>query len=108
QLAAAVIQGLYVSAGIDLLRERAGSTFITGASGQQMPIERFAAGYFAEGRWNSNERLFLTAGLRVDDIRRDRLEESFGRPVLPKDTVVSVNPRVAGGGVGHARGGGPE
>lgn len=104
QLDAAVIQGLDVSAGIDLLRERAGSTFITGASGQEMPVERFAAGYFAEGRWHSNERVFLNAGLRVDDIRRDRLEESFGRPVLPKDTIVSVNPRVAGAWIVHATG----
>ena len=104
QLDAAVIQGLDVSAGVDLLRERAGSTFITGGSGQEMPVERFAAGYFAEGRWNSNERVFLTAGLRVDDIRRDQLEASSGRPVLPKDTIVSVNPRVAGAWIVHAAG----
>ena len=104
QLDAAVIRGLDISVGVDLLRERAGSTFITGASGQEVPVERFAAGYFAEGRWNSNERVFLTAGLRVDDIRRDRLEESFGRPVLPKDTIVSVNPRVAGAWIVHTAG----
>ena len=104
QLDAALIQGLDVSAGVDLLRERAGSTFITGGSGQEMPVERFAAGYFAEGRWNSNERVFLNAGLRVDDIRRDQLEASFGRPVLPKDTIVSVNPRVAGAWIVHAAG----
>ena len=104
QLDAALIQGLDVSAGVDLLRERAGSTFITGGSGQEMPVERFAAGYFAEGRWNSNERVFLNAGLRVDDIRRDQLEASSGRPVLPKDTIVSVNPRVAGAWIVHAAG----
>ena len=100
QLDAAVTRGLDVSAGLDLLRERAGNTFITGASGQEMPVDRFAAGYFVEGRWNSSERVFMTAGLRVDDIRRERLEESPNpfspRPVLPNDKVVSVNPRVAG------------
>ena len=100
QLDAAVGHGLDVSAGIDLLGERAGSTFIRGAASQEIPVERSAAGYFAEGRWNSNERVFITAGLRVDDIRRDQLEESpdrfSPRPVLPKDTVVSVNPRIAG------------
>ena len=100
QLDAAVGHGLDLSAGVDLLRERAGSTYIRGAASQAIPVERSAAGYFAEGRWNSNERLFITAGLRVDDIRRDQLEESpdrfSPRPVLPKDTVVSVNPRIAG------------
>ena len=100
QLDAAVGHGLDLSAGVDLLRERAGSTYIRGAASQEIPVERSAAGYFAEGRWNSNERVFITAGLRVDDIRRDRLEGSpdrfSPRPVLPKDTVVSVNPRIAG------------
>jgi len=100
QLDAAVGHGLDLSAGVDLLRERAGSTYIRGAASQEIPVERSAAGYFAEGRWNSNERVFITAGLRVDDIRRDQLEESpdrfSPRPVLPKDTVVSVNPRIAG------------
>ena len=100
QLDAAVGHGLDLSAGVDLVRERAGSTYIRGAASQEIPVERSAAGYFAEGRWNSNERVFITAGLRVDDIRRDQLEESpdrfSPRPVLPKDTVVSVNPRIAG------------
>lgn len=104
QLDAAVTHGLDVSAGVDLLRERAGSTYITGGSGQQIPVERFAAGYFAEGRWSSRERVFITAGLRVDDIRRDQLEESAGRPVLPNDTVVSVNPRVAAAWIVHSAG----
>ena len=47
-------------------------------------------------------------GLRIDDIRRDQLEESpdrfSPRPVLPKDTVVSVNPRLAGAWIVHSRG----
>jgi outer membrane cobalamin receptor len=108
QLDAAVARGLDVSAGLDLLRERAGSTYITGAANQEMPVERFAAGYFAEGRWNSNERIFVIAGVRIDDIRRDRIEESPSpfspRPVLPGDTVISVNPRVAGAWIVHSAG----
>ena len=94
-----VRRGLDLSAGLDVQGEKAGSTFITGASGQAMPVKRSAAGYFAEGRWASNERVFVTAGIRLDDIRRDALEAdplSFApRPPLPEDTVVSVNPRLA-------------
>jgi outer membrane cobalamin receptor len=100
QLDVALGHGLDLSSGVEVQRERAGSTYITGATAQQVPVERLVAGYFAEGRWSSNERLFVTAGVRVDDIRRDRLEESpdrfSPRPVLPEDTIVSANPRLAG------------
>jgi outer membrane cobalamin receptor len=90
--------GLDVSAGVELQRERAGSTYIKGAQSQEIPVKRRTAGYFGEGRWNAGDRLFVSAGVRVEDIRRERLEEwadAFSpRPVLPADTVVSVNPRV--------------
>ncbi|MGH9370250.1 MAG: TonB-dependent receptor domain-containing protein, partial [Vicinamibacterales bacterium] len=91
--------GFDASAGIELQRERGGSTFITGAGSQRIPIERTIAGYFGEARWNVRDRVFVTAGLRVEDIRRERIEESpdafSPRPVLPSDTVVSVNPRMS-------------
>jgi len=91
--------GLDLSAGLELQRERAGSTFITGSTFQEIPVKRSTAGYFGEARWSAKDRVFVTAGLRVEDIRRERIEESptqfSPRPVLPSDTVVSVNPRVA-------------
>jgi outer membrane cobalamin receptor len=94
-----VAPGLDISAGVEGQRERAGSTFITGASAQKIPVSRANTGYFAEGRWSARDRLFVTAGLRVERIRRDRIEESPSafspRPVLPTDTVVSSNPRLA-------------
>jgi outer membrane cobalamin receptor len=81
---------LDVSAGAELQRERAGSTFITADdSTEPAPVKRVIAGYFAEARWTAGLRVFLTAGARVDDIRRDTLG------VLPADTVLSVNPKVA-------------
>jgi outer membrane cobalamin receptor len=108
QLDVAVGRGLDVSGGIALEGERAGSTFITGASSQEVPVRRFNAGYFAEGRWTSRERIFVTAGVRVDDIRRERLEESpdpfSPRPVLPEDTTVSANPRLAAAWIARAAG----
>ena len=72
----AVTPALDASAGVELQRERTGSTYITGAQGQQVQVRRFTAGYFLEGRWSRAQRLFITAGARLDDIRRERLEES--------------------------------
>jgi outer membrane cobalamin receptor len=90
--------GVDASAGIEVQRERAGSTYIKGAQSQEIPVKRRTAGYFGEGRWSSRDRLFVSAGVRIEDIHRDRIEEwadPFSpRPVLPADTVVSVNPRV--------------
>ena len=100
----AVGNGVDVSAGIDLQRERAGSSFITGATFQRIPVERRTGGYFVEARLNSRDRLFVVAGLRVEDIHRERLEPSGTRPDLAADDVVSANPRLSAGWI--VRGGG--
>jgi len=87
------------SVGVELQGERAGSTFITAGGSREIPVKRSVAGYFAEGRWSAAERLFVTAGVRVDDIRRDALDadpDAFApRPAFPADTVVSTNPKVS-------------
>ena len=53
----------------------------------EIPVRRTTAGYFGEARWNSRDRVFVNAGIRVEDIRRERIEESTTqfspRPVLP-------------------------
>lgn len=94
-----VVRGLEMTAGAELQREDAGSTFITGATFQPVPVERTVAGYFVEGRWTASPRVSLTAGLRLDDIRRHQLEASpdpfSPRPVLADDSILSVNPRAA-------------
>jgi outer membrane cobalamin receptor len=86
------------SAGVDVQRERTGSTFITGVAGE-VPVKRHVAGYFAEGRWRSGQRLFVTAGVRLDDIERDAIEADqvgfSARPALPADSVVSANPKIS-------------
>jgi outer membrane cobalamin receptor len=78
-----------LSAGAELQRERAGSTFITDDAFLPVPVKRTVAGYFTEVRANARDRVFVTAGARVDDIHRDRFV------ALPEDTVVSVNPKGA-------------
>jgi outer membrane receptor protein involved in Fe transport len=89
--------GVDFSAGIESFSERAGSTYITGAAFQPSPVTRRVTGYFAEGRWNTRQRLFVTGGVRVDDIRRDALEANAGvaRPSLPAESTLSANPRLS-------------
>ena len=65
-----------------------------------MPIERRTLGAFGEVRQDIGARASLTAGLRVDAIRRNALEgdpNPFGpRPDFADESVTSVNPRFAG------------
>ena len=88
-----------LSAGVELLRERADSTYITGAAYQPVPVERSLQGVFVEGRGDAGSRLFVTAGLRVERIHRDALEPDPNpyapRPAFPADTLVAVTPKVS-------------
>jgi outer membrane cobalamin receptor len=88
-----------VSAGIEFLGESARSTYVVGAQGQQVPIERHQFGAFAELRQDIGPRATITAGVRVDQIDRQALEGNHdpfsARPPFPQDDVTSVNPRVA-------------
>jgi outer membrane cobalamin receptor len=91
--------GLDLSAGIEFQRERASSTFIADSSGAELPITRSMAGYFGEGRWSAADRVFVTGGVRVEDIRRDALagvSQPFNsRPDFATERLVSANPRIA-------------
>ncbi len=94
----AVGPGIDVSAGAELQRERATSSYITDNAGK-IPIERWVAGYFGEARWSAANRLFATGGLRIENIHRDAvgaLDDQFSpRPAMAADSVVSVNPKVS-------------
>ena len=87
------------SAGVDLTGERGDSTYVVGTTGQMVPVRRQVAGYFAEARFRSSSRLFVTAGLRAEDIVRRALDPDplayTPRPALAEDRVFSVNPRIA-------------
>ena len=87
------------SGGLEVQRERAGSTFITAAGSREVPIERTLSGFFFEGRVNPVPTVHVTAGLRVERIARDPLPgnpDAFApRPDFDDDTVVSVNPKIA-------------
>jgi outer membrane cobalamin receptor len=94
----ALADGVDVSAGLELQRERVTSTFITDNAGP-IPVKRWVAGYFGEARWKPSDRLFVTGGLRLEDIHREAvgaLNDQFSpRPAMPADNVLSLNPRVA-------------
>jgi outer membrane cobalamin receptor len=83
--------------GFEYNHEQIQDTFIAGAINTPFVLPRASYAYFAENRWNPVSRLFLTTGLRVDDLLTDALPpDSFGsRPFLPASSVVKINPRVA-------------
>lgn len=99
QTDAALHAALGVSAGIEVLRERAGSTFITGEAFEAIPVERLVVGYFGEARVAGGARWSLAGGVRVEQIRRDALAGNPSvfspRPPFDEQSIVSVNPRVA-------------
>jgi outer membrane cobalamin receptor len=99
QIDAAVSSEIETSAGIEVLGERAGGTFITGTGNVLVPVERGLVGAFGEARWNHASRLFVTGGIRIERITRDALPgdaDAFSpRPPFESDSVVSANPKVS-------------
>jgi outer membrane cobalamin receptor len=83
--------------GFEYNHEQIRDTFIADAGNTPFVLPRASYAYFAENRWNPTSRLFLTTGLRVDDLQTGSLPpDSFGsRPFLPASSVVKVNPRIA-------------
>ena len=87
-----------VSAGVEALGEQASSTYITDDAFEETPVERLVVGYFGEYRQQIGTRGALTAGLRLERIRRSALagnpSEFAPRPPFPDDVRLSLNPRV--------------
>ena len=90
---------LAVSAGAEVQRERATSTFITAETVGPVPIRRWVAGAFAEARYQPVMPLTLTAGVRAERIERDRLSRNLDpyspRPAFDTDVRTFVNPRIS-------------
>jgi vitamin B12 transporter len=87
------------SAGVEVLRERGSSTFVTGPSGAPIPIDRTVTGTYVELRATPRERLHLNAGLRVERLTRDALAPDPNvfapRPAFAAQTIASVNPKIS-------------
>jgi outer membrane cobalamin receptor len=90
-------RGVDFSAGAEFQRERGTSSYILDNTGE-IPIERYVVGIFGEGRFNAADRLFATAGVRVENIHRDPVgalnDAYFPRPAMDADTVTAVNPKI--------------
>jgi outer membrane cobalamin receptor len=90
---------LAASVGVELVRERGTSTFVTGADGDGVPIDRRALGTFVEARVVETDRFLVTGGARVEHLVRDAVPAdplAFApRPFFPRQTVTSVNPKIA-------------
>jgi outer membrane cobalamin receptor len=86
--------------GVEWLGERGASTFITAGDLGAVPVERSVLGVFGEARWAPADRVSLTGGVRGERIHRDAFPGDptafTPRPDFPADTVISVNPKVAG------------
>ncbi|MFN8061479.1 MAG: TonB-dependent receptor [Vicinamibacterales bacterium] len=91
---------LSATAGVEYGRERATSTYIVGASGAVVPVERSTVAAFGEARLSTSSRWLVAAGVRVERIERAPLDADPSgfppRPTLAADTVVSLNPKVSG------------
>lgn len=84
------------STGVEVVREQADNTFVTGTLFEPVPVLRTMAGMFIEGRFDFGARAAITAGARLEYIQRAALEETFGRPAFSSDVVWSLNPKVSG------------
>ncbi len=88
-----------LSGGLEVKSERASSTFITGETPEPIPVRRGILGGFVEASYRPLAPVSMTAGLRVEHIRRERLEGDLspfvGRPDFDADTVTSANPKVS-------------
>ena len=84
-------------AAFEFNRERIENTFIADADDVPFRLPRTSPAFIAENRWNPVKRLYLTTGLRVDDIRTHELPPGgFGiRPLLPESSASKVNPRAS-------------
>lgn len=93
-----IANAVNASVGAEWLQERATSTYIIGEAGTEIPVKRSIGSLFAEVRVDAGAT-FVTAGARVERIRRDALESdpmSFSpRTPLAADTVTAVTPRVS-------------
>ena len=91
--------GIGATVGVEVQRERAHSSFILDADAQITPVRRQVIGSFGEARLAVADRLFLTGGLRIEHIERERLEADplafQPRPFFASDVVVSANPKLS-------------
>jgi outer membrane cobalamin receptor len=86
-----------LATGFEYNHENIKQTYITNDQGVPFPIPRNSFAYFVEDRWNPFSSLFLTAGVRVDNLRTHSLPpDAWGsRPAIPASSITKINPRIS-------------
>jgi outer membrane cobalamin receptor len=79
-------------AGFEFDHEQFQDTYNDDADGNPFNLPRDTYAFFAEDRWNPGSRWFITAGLRVDDIRTGTLPLD---PVIAANSITQVDPRLS-------------
>jgi outer membrane receptor protein involved in Fe transport len=78
-----------LSAGFEFNHEATDQATIAGFYKDKYQPSRNSYAYFVEDRWDIRNRLFLTAGARIDDLRTDALR------AIPSSSLTKINPRVS-------------
>jgi outer membrane receptor protein involved in Fe transport len=98
-----------LAVGFEWNREQIRNTYISDAQFSPFLLPRTSLAYFVENRWSPSSRLYLIAGVRLDNLRTHSLPpDAWGsRPFIPATSVVKANPRlsvayVAESGVGDS------
>jgi outer membrane receptor protein involved in Fe transport len=87
----------FLVAGFEYNREQIKNTYVADANNVPFLLPRTSLAYFVENRWNPSNRLFVTAGLRLDDLRTHSLPpgDDGVRPLIPASSITKLNPRVS-------------
>ena len=86
----------FLVAGFEYNREQIKNTYIADAANAPFLLPRTSLAYFAEDRWSPSSRLFVTAGLRVDDMSTGSLPAVvLVRPPIPGTSLTKINPRLS-------------
>jgi outer membrane cobalamin receptor len=78
-----------LSAGFEFNREETEQATASEFYNSRYWVPRNSFAYFVEDRWNLSNRLFLTAGVRVDNLRTEALR------AIPSSSIVKINPRIS-------------
>jgi outer membrane receptor protein involved in Fe transport len=83
-------------AGFEFDHDTYEDTYVTDANDVPFTLPRDTYAFFAENRWNTGNRWFLSTGVRVDNIRTGDLPaDGTVRPFIPASSVTQVDPRIS-------------
>jgi len=87
----------FLVAGFEYNREQFKNTYVADANSNPFLLPRTSLAYFVEDRWSPSARLFVMAGLRLDDLSTHSLPAGdYGaRPFIPASSITKLNPRVS-------------